>query len=172
MLEGRVNTAGGQIRFTSDLNKAYATGDPAKIEKAYDRAIRSGSISEAEAAQQLRFTNPERLQAFQTSQANAQLAAQNATPLQEVPNTLVSLPPPVPAQAQMASVGNANKAAPGPAGTPGLGAQAPGVSPDGATLATQNPVAQASPVTGGPSTPKPEPTSAEIMKRFPRIFPL
>ena len=28
-------------------------------------------LSEAEAAQQLRFTNPERLQAFQTSQANA-----------------------------------------------------------------------------------------------------
>ena len=80
VLEGKVNTAGGQVKFRSELEAAYATGDPAKIERVYNRAVKSGAMSEAQAAQQLRFTNPERFEAFQAAEANAQLAAQNARP--------------------------------------------------------------------------------------------
>ena len=80
LLGGKVNTAGAQLKFMGDLEKAVATNNPAKIQKVYDRAVKSGVMDEATAARELRFTNPEGYERFMQAQANARRAA-SSTPL-------------------------------------------------------------------------------------------
>jgi broad-specificity NMP kinase len=110
LLEGKVNTAGAQLKFMGDLEKAIATNDPAKIQKAYDSAVKSGVMDEAAAAQQMRYTNPEGYTRFKETQANAQRAANAASPTPPVqttptprqgsaptpPTTPPPMPPPTP----------------------------------------------------------------------------
>ena len=81
----KTTTLGQHVKHTDDMAKALNSGNP---EAAFDRAIKAGFMTEAEAAKQLQYLNPARLEAYQASQAaNRQavaMAGGGSAPAQQV----------------------------------------------------------------------------------------
>lgn len=67
----KTTTLGQHVKHTDDIAAGLAKGNP---EAAYDRAIKAGFMSEGEAAKQLQYVNPARLEAYQAQQAAQQEA--------------------------------------------------------------------------------------------------
>jgi hypothetical protein len=94
----KTTTLGQHVKHTDDIANALKSGNP---EAAYDRAIKSGFMTEGEAANQLQYLNPARLEAYQAQQAaNRQAVAMAGggsapaaqAPVQQATSAPVGLP--------------------------------------------------------------------------------
>jgi len=155
LLEGKVNTAGAQLKFMGDLEKAVATNDPGKIQKVYDRAVKSGVMDEAAAARELRYTNPEGFERFTQAQDNAQRAASAAQRTSSTPPLTASAQAAPPAAAQPVDYEAINKQVQARFGAPTRVAPAP--PPPPSPIQANSPLNMPNPPTTGstPATPSP-----------------
>ena len=69
----KTTTLGQHVKHTDEIAASYKTGN---TEQAFDSAVKSGFMTEAEAAERLQYLNPQRFKDFQATQAaNRQAAA-------------------------------------------------------------------------------------------------